>query len=69
MEGGGGSADEISVRVREWCQLRAPDEHLRRALAAAADTAQRAQRKYDKVPTPDTKKLNDRIMSNKCVCH
>ncbi|KAJ8716233.1 hypothetical protein PYW08_013518 [Mythimna loreyi] len=48
MESGGGSADEISTRVRDWCQQRAPDEQLRRALAAAADTAHRAQRKYDK---------------------
>lgn len=49
MESGGGSSEEISARVRDWCQLRAPDQQLRRALAAAADTAHRAQRKYDKV--------------------
>ncbi|CAD0200712.1 unnamed protein product [Chrysodeixis includens] len=48
MESGGGSSEEISVRVRAWCQQRAPDDTLRRALAAAADTAHRAQRKYDK---------------------
>lgn len=48
MEAGGGSAEEISARVRGWCQMRAPDDELRAALARAADTAQRAQRKYDK---------------------
>ncbi|XP_052741859.1 uncharacterized protein LOC112044733 isoform X2 [Bicyclus anynana] len=48
MESGGGSGAEISARVREWCAARAPSEHLRRALAAAADTAHRAHRKYDK---------------------
>lgn len=49
MESGGGGSDEISARVREWCSQRVPDEHLRRALTAATDTAHRAQRKYDKV--------------------
>ena len=49
MEAGGGSAPEVSARVREWCTARAPHDHLRRALAAAADTAHRAHRKYDKV--------------------
>ena len=49
MEAGGGSAPEVSARVREWCAARAPHDHLRRALAAAADTAHRAHRKYDKV--------------------
>jgi hypothetical protein len=49
MESGGGSSEEISGRVRDWCQSRAPDEPMRRALAQAADTAHRAQRKYDKV--------------------
>lgn len=49
MEAGGASGEEVVARVREWCSARAPDEALRRALAAAADTAQRAQRKYDKV--------------------
>ncbi|CAH0694247.1 unnamed protein product [Spodoptera exigua] len=48
MECGGGSPEEISARLREWCQARAPDDHLRRALATAADNAHRAQRKYDK---------------------
>ncbi|XP_075978864.1 protein phosphatase 1 regulatory subunit spinophilin isoform X2 [Anticarsia gemmatalis] len=48
MEAGGGSAEEIGGRVRAWCQQRAPDDALRRALAQAADTAHRAQRKYDK---------------------
>ncbi|XP_073947506.1 protein phosphatase 1 regulatory subunit spinophilin isoform X4 [Choristoneura fumiferana] len=48
MEAGGASGEEVVARVREWCSARAPDETLRRALAAAADTAQRAQRKYDK---------------------
>lgn len=49
MESGGGSGAEISARVREWCAARAPSDHMRRALAAAADTAHRAHRKYDKV--------------------
>nr|XP_049706915.1 uncharacterized protein LOC110370193 isoform X2 [Helicoverpa armigera] len=48
MDSGGGSSEEITARVREWCQARAPDEQLRHALASAADTAHRAQRKYDK---------------------
>ncbi|XP_069359172.1 neurabin-1 isoform X6 [Maniola hyperantus] len=48
MEAGGGSSAEISARLREWCAARAPSDHLRRALAAAADTAHRAHRKYDK---------------------
>ncbi|XP_037294677.1 uncharacterized protein LOC115444413 isoform X2 [Manduca sexta] len=48
MESGGSSSEEISGRVREWCAARAPDEHLRRALAAAADTARAAHHKYDK---------------------
>ncbi|CAG9793768.1 unnamed protein product [Diatraea saccharalis] len=48
MENGGGSSAEISARLREWCQQRAPDEPLRHALSHAADTAHRAQRKYDK---------------------
>ncbi|CAH0729610.1 unnamed protein product, partial [Brenthis ino] len=48
MEAGGGSGAEVSARVREWCAARAPHDHLRRALAAAADTAHRAHRKYDK---------------------
>ncbi|XP_031768701.2 uncharacterized protein LOC113521486 isoform X3 [Galleria mellonella] len=48
MEAGGGSSAEISARVRAWSSQRAPDEHMRRALASAADTAHRAQRKYDK---------------------
>ncbi|KAL4715876.1 hypothetical protein ACJJTC_014608 [Scirpophaga incertulas] len=49
--GGGGNSEEISARVRSWCQRRggAPDEPLRRALAQAADTARRAHHKYDKV--------------------
>lgn len=49
MESGGGSPEEISARLRDWCQARAPDDHLRRALSTAADNAHRAQRKYDKV--------------------
>ncbi|KAJ0178399.1 hypothetical protein K1T71_006222 [Dendrolimus kikuchii] len=48
MECGGGSSEEISARVREWCAQRAPDDDLHRALATAADTAHAAQRKYDK---------------------
>ncbi|XP_050563853.1 uncharacterized protein LOC118272816 isoform X6 [Spodoptera frugiperda] len=48
MESGGGSPEEISARLRDWCQARAPDDHLRRALSTAADNAHRAQRKYDK---------------------
>ncbi|XP_049874712.1 uncharacterized protein LOC126372848 isoform X2 [Pectinophora gossypiella] len=43
MEAGGGGADEISVRLREWCAVRAPDD-----LQRAADTAHRARVKYEK---------------------
>ncbi|XP_047534955.1 uncharacterized protein LOC125069490 isoform X3 [Vanessa atalanta] len=48
MEAGGGSSTEISSRVRDWCATRAPQDSLRRAIASAADTAQRAHRKYEK---------------------
>ncbi|XP_047993610.1 neurabin-2 isoform X2 [Leguminivora glycinivorella] len=48
MEAGGAPAAEVVSRVREWCAARAPDDALRDDLALAADTAQRAQRKYDK---------------------
>ncbi|XP_041987588.1 uncharacterized protein LOC121739283 isoform X3 [Aricia agestis] len=48
MEAGGGSAAEVSARVREWCGARAPADQLRRALTTAADTAARAVAKYDK---------------------
>ncbi|XP_063623330.1 uncharacterized protein LOC134795421 [Cydia splendana] len=45
MEAGGAPAAEVAARVRAWCAARAPDDG---ALARAADTAQQAQRKYDK---------------------
>lgn len=68
MEGGGGGAEEISARVRAWCQLRAPDDALRRALAHAADTAHRAQRKYDKVHTSHTHTTLTSISGRHRVC-
>lgn len=49
METGGATGEEVSGRLREWCEQRAGDAELRRALSAAAAHAQRATRKYDKV--------------------
>ncbi|KAJ2944260.1 hypothetical protein O0L34_g18243 [Tuta absoluta] len=43
MEAGGGSSEEISARLREWCGVHAPEE-----LKRACDTAHRARRKHDK---------------------
>lgn len=49
MEASGAVGDEISARVRTWCESRAPTHDLQHALLVATTQAQRANRKYEKV--------------------